>query len=489
MITGAQTMSNERPNIILITTDQQRFDTIHAAGNDHIFTPHLDWMCDRGIRFSRAYTDAPLCVAARATIMTGRQGFSNNLTDNSGKVMPMADHPTLPGILTEAGYQTRAVGKMHFQPRRANYGFEHMELLEEYYRHMARHPDRGVPMNHGIGQNEMVPVLSTVDDTNSLTHWTVDRSVDFLETRDDTRPFFLWTSFSKPHPPWDACREYWDLYENITMGEPWGGDWSAGLDKMSPSVMRNTHILNCVHRFSPEQIAAARRAYYACITQIDYNLGILLSRVKELGLDDNTWLIFTSDHGELLGDHHLGGKSVFLEGSAHIPMMVVPPRGSASGLDSSSTVCDQLACLADILPTCLGIAGVDAPDNADIDGLDLMEINAGDVSRSNLSAQCGEDYYMLINDRYKYFYVRTGGHEYLFDLLKDPHEENNLAGVAEYEDTRKTMRKDLALSLQPCGAEVVRNGDLVDTPESTEKPPLGFWPGFHTPQDPSDTLH
>ena len=151
----------KKPNILLITTDQQRFDTLAALGNAHIYTPHLDWLCDEGIAFTRAYTDCPICMPARATLMTGRHGYSLGLTGNDTAVLPLAVNPTLPGLLTQAGYQTRAQGKMHFHPMRSNYGFEHMELPMDYYRECGRHPAEGLPKEHGVGENETTPVIST----------------------------------------------------------------------------------------------------------------------------------------------------------------------------------------------------------------------------------------------------------------------------------------------------------------------------------------
>jgi len=260
----------KKPNILLITTDQQRFDTINALGNKHIFTPHLNWLVDQGITFTRCYSDSPVCMAARATIMTGKHGFTTGLTGNHDHVKPMRDNPTLPGILTQNGYQTRAQGKMHFSPIRANYGFEHMEIPMDYYRSRNRNAQLGLPKEHGVGENEIEPVISTVHETDSLTYWTVKRSIDFLETRDDTRPFFSWTSFTKPHPPFDPCANYWALYSNREVPEPIYGDWSESLEKIPKGFMRLTYLLNNAYRLSPEQMKDVKRAYYACITQIDY---------------------------------------------------------------------------------------------------------------------------------------------------------------------------------------------------------------------------
>ena len=118
----------KKPNIILITTDQQRFDTIQALGNPVIYTPHLNWLTDEGVTYTRTYAECPICVASRTSIMTGMRGYVSGISRNCDHSTLMESVKTLPQLLTENGYQTRAIGKMHFHPARANYGFEHMEL-------------------------------------------------------------------------------------------------------------------------------------------------------------------------------------------------------------------------------------------------------------------------------------------------------------------------------------------------------------------------
>ena len=195
---------SEQPNILFITTDQQRFDTIAALGYDHMITPQLDWLCDEGIAFTRAYSSSPVCVPARATIMTGLHGDSTGCTSNKRDLKPLANHPTLPQLLTKAGYQTRAQGKMHFRPSRCHYGFEQMELEADYYRHMSK---QGINVSrHGLALNQIAPGRASVPHGQSATEWVADRSIDFLETRDPTRPFFLWTSFEEPHPPFNPVK-------------------------------------------------------------------------------------------------------------------------------------------------------------------------------------------------------------------------------------------------------------------------------------------
>jgi arylsulfatase A-like enzyme len=478
------------PNILLITTDQQRFDTIHSAsegypGNPYIRTPHLNWLCDNGIHFTRCYTDAPICVAARTTIMTGRHGYTNGLTSNAGDSLPIDPARSLPGLLTHAGYQTRAVGKMHFLPNRAHYGFEHMEILEDYYREMAQHPERGRPTDHGLGQNEMEPGIATVSETHSLTYWTVDRSINFLETRDPTRPFFLWTSFSKPHPPFDPVLHYWLMYQNAAVPEPVVGDWSERVEDIPPGFLESAYVLNNLDRFSPALILDIRRAYYALITQIDYNLGLLFARMRELELLNNTLILFTSDHGEMLGDHHIGAKTIFLEGSAHVPLIVCPPGFPD---ETRGTACGSFATLADILPTCAAVAGVPLPEEKPIDGLDLVELAEGATCRETFIGECG-DQFAVIEGAYKYVTCLPGAPELLFNLAKDPYEKHDLIAAKGHTDIAATFRERLLQHLRDHHPELISNGSILATKPSPVKGLRGRWPGFHSRQQPDEVLH
>lgn len=482
----------DRPNILLITTDQQRYDTLQALGNPAIFTPHLNFLAAQGVSFTHCYTDSPMCIPARQTIMTGRHGATNRqaLGPECERVS-MHDLATLPGLLTTAGYQTRAVGKMHFHPPRAHYGFEHMELLEDYYREREKHDGHPRPMDHGLGQNEMSPGFATVDESRSLTRWTVDRSVDFLETRDDTRPFFLWTSFAKPHPPLDCDPKYWRLYDDIDLPEPVFGDWSQTVEDLPPGIAAPSWSISQADHLSPQQLRAAKRAYYACITQIDYNLGYLFARLRELEMLDNTWIIFTSDHGEMLGDHHLGAKFVPLEASARVPMIVRPPAAPWTRHPLQSTRSDALVCLADLLPTCANLAGVDLPRDIALDGIDLLEANEGRSGRDRLFISYNYAY-GLVEGGYKYIYTARDNAELLFNLAADPHEQRELIRAGAAGDVHLRMRAAMIEWLERHVPEVTRHGELVghgEPPTRRDEQSGGAWPGFHSRRERADVLH
>lgn len=475
----------DRPNIILITTDQQRFDTICALGNQHIHTPHLNWLVDDGICFTRCYADCPICIPSRATIMTGRAGYATGLEANTDAVKPMRDNPTLPGLLTAAGYQTRAQGKMHFEPMRCNYGFEHMELPEAYYRACAKNRELGMPKDHGVGENEVEPVISTVHESRSLTRWTVERSIEFIETRDDTRPFFLWTSFTKPHPPFDPCANYWALYQNAPVPEPFYGDWSRELVDVPAGLMQSTFMLNNVWRMSARQIEDMRRAYYACITQVDYSLGLLFASLREKNLLENTWIVFTSDHGDMLGDHHMGAKSVFFEGSAHIPLLVRPASRAWQRHPLAGRRVDSLTTLGDIMPTVLALAGVDCP--AGLDGVNLLSLAENPHEREFFGA-VKDSCYAIIDGDYKYLWCRQGGAELLFNLRDDPHELCNLAGCGEEEERLTRLRGRLLERMRRHHPELLE-GAWLGTAPALPPQQVNRWPGFHSALYPCDVLH
>ncbi len=477
----------ERPNILLITTDQQRFDTINALGNKHIFTPHLNWLVDQGVTFTRCYSDSPVCMPARATIMTGKHGYTTGLVSNNEALKPMAEHATLPGVLTRNGYQTRAQGKMHFSPMRANYGFEHMELPMDYYRERNRNALLGLPKEHGVGENEIEPVISTVDETNSLTYWTVKRSIDFLETRDDTRPFFLWTSFTKPHPPFDPCLNYWNLYRDREVPDPIYGDWSQELENIPQGFMYPTYCLNNAYRLTTEQMKDIKRAYYACITQIDYTLGLLFARMRELNLLENTWIIFTTDHGDMMGDHHMGAKSVFFEGSAHIPLIIRPPHSSWEIHDLSGKKCDSIVNLADIMPTILSIAGIEVPE--DLDGMDLISQARKPTEDRIFYGNCENRYFAVIEGDYKYMWTVGGGEELMFNLKEDPFEQRNLVKAAHQQDRLAAMRRMLIEYMEKHSIDLVKDGQLITKPAPNGAEDVAKWPGFHSTIVPTDVLH
>lgn len=485
--------SANQSNILLITTDQQRFDTIRALGNPHIKTPNLDWLVDTGIAFTRCYSESPLCAPARSSLITGRQTV--NLPAGYGDfAQPTAPegHATLPQLLTDAGYQTRLIGKAHYYPPRGHYGWESMQILEDYYREAKKRGLQNLPAITGLGQNTMEPGISSQTEGETLTHWIVDQSINFIETRDTSRPFCLYTSFSNPHPPFDPILPYWMQYARATVPESIKGDWSSDPDANLDGFMQPTWFLNGSDNFSTDMIRDVRRAYYALITQIDYNLGLLFARLRELKLLEDTWIIFTSDHGEMLGDHNMGAKTVHLEGSAHVPLLIRPPGGAWTPSTKAAQKCSHLSGLVDIMPTILAAAGVELPEGQICEGRDLIA-SMPTTPDTDQKVCSWKEFHAVLHGYWKYLFCEAGGSELLFNLADDPYEQNNLLETDTHQAQLQSMRALLHTTLSQRGANAAgSNGQLLATREAPDRKTIrkGAWPGHHHPDHTDeDVMH
>lgn len=476
-------------NILLITTDQQRFDTINAWGNRSIFTPHLNYMAAMGISYTNCYASCPICVPSRTTIMTGRQGFESGVISNSTHQQFMqactADRTTLPAVLTDAGYQTCAKGKMHFEPARACYGFEHIRLPLDYMREYDKKQSCARPKVHGIGECEMEPVISTVDMKDSITTWIGDEAIDFIETRDHTRPFFLWTSFTKPHPPFDPCRDFWALYENIPLPSPVTGDWSTTVEETPQGFLAGAYENTNMHLLGDAQKMASRRAYYACITQVDYQLGRIFGALREHDLFKNTWVIFTSDHGEMLGDHHMSQKNLFFEGSAHVPLLIMPPLGR--DIAHNITI-DAPTNLADIYPTILAMAGLTPP--VPVSGQNLLLPEDLSSNRIFFGNSLNKNF-CVMEKKVKLVYSAYGDHTLLFDLKTDPMEQHDLSADPAWASEKARLFELLLSHTAAHTPEALdENGSFKTVPAPRFPGDMpGRWFGFHYHDYTVDTFH
>lgn len=488
-------MAHTPPNVVLITTDQQRFDTVGPHAPRWMRTPHLDHLAREGVTFGRAYSDCPVCVPARVTIMTGRHAFNHGMTGNGvlpDGTLPIDRTRSLPARMRGLGYQTVAVGKMHFAPQRARYSFEEMILPDDYYNQMARTPGVGQPMQHGLGQNELYPTMATVAESYTLTAWIVDQCVEFIKRRRDPLvPFFLWCSFSKPHPPLDPPEPYYSMYRDAPIPDPWVGDWADG--PRCPEAFRRTRERQSYDLLPPEILRAARTAYYGLITQIDYNVGRLFAALQDHNLFNETAFLFASDHGEYLGDHRAGAKSFMHEGSAHVPMILrLPPGWEGRPV---GTVVDDPVCLADVYATCIAAAGGDA--GPEVDGQDLVALATGRMEhpRRWLELACGfpeVNYHALTDGRWKYAYYFADGQEQLFDLESDPHELTDLAASPHHQSKLAELRALLVERLRRRESPLVGDGKLVVRPlpsESVAERRARPWPGYHTTSYHVDVRH
>lgn len=418
----------KRPNVLLITTDQQRFDTIAAMGYDFMQTPNLDRLVSEGCCYPNAYSNNPVCMAARHNIITGLtaryHGFDDNYFEENPKVIPQ-QIPTLPQLLSDAGYDTIAIGKMHFQPCRRHNGFTKMELMEEiprflqdddYTQYLKENGYGNIQSPHGVRHLlYMLPQRSLIDSKHHGSAWVAKRSIHHLKENAGKRPFFMWSSFIAPHPPFDVPEEWADLYK---------GKELPPLKRSETPISELAESKKCVADYPNENyLQRARELYYASISFVDYNIGKIIRQLKEMGEYDNTLILFTSDHGEMMGDYGTFQKMLPYDGSARIPFIIRYPERVKAGSAE-----EKFVDINDILPTVLDVAGVSYPNPEILPGESVF-VDKGTKDRSVQYVEHGHGsgrWVSLRNKQYKYNYYYGGGKEELFDMLHDPDETTNL---------------------------------------------------------------
>lgn len=336
------------PNILLLFTDQQRHDTIGALGNPLIRTPTLDRLVREGTSFTRCYTPSPVCMPARAALMNGLPPHLTGCVDNAH--FPEQSRSFMQ-MLTAAGYQTHGVGKMHLGGDwRRLWGFASRDTSEEvkpghdFRRHLDASGYGHVIEPHGLrGEYYYLPQPSQLPAALHESSWVADRSIDFLKRRDRAKPFFLFSSFIKPHPPFESPAPWHRLYRGPEMPLPHVPSHSQ--DTWSRiNLVQNRYKYQDQLGANDRQLRTLKSAYYGAISFIDHNLGRILAALGDE--IDNTLIVFTSDHGELLGDYGCFGKRSLHEASARVPCIVRHPRFVPAGARVRTPVS-----LLDLYPT------------------------------------------------------------------------------------------------------------------------------------------
>ncbi|HBE01633.1 MAG: hypothetical protein A2096_16550 [Spirochaetes bacterium GWF1_41_5] len=414
---------SRNPNIILIFTDEQRYDTIGAAGFPWMKTPNLDRMIKEGCLFTNAYTPNPVCIPARHNLITGLTARYHGYPNNESYPYT-ADLPVLPKLLSNAGYETRAIGKMHFHPVRRHHGFDKMELMEEIpiyrewdeYAMYLKEKGYGSIINiHGV-RNLLYHAAqrSLMPEEHHPSNWVGDRAADFLRTNRGRHPFFLKASFIAPHPPFHVPDSYADMYLDAELPVP-----RTSETPLSPAAQRRSPDLGMPH---VRGIRRSKEFYHAAVSLVDFNTGKILSALEETGELENTMIIYTSDHGDFIGDYGLFDKQLPYDSCAKIPLIIRYP-----GIFKPGSRFEAFADLNDILPTILQTAGIKYP-GPELPGESLAPGNCRkDRSYQYIEHAAGSQRWIsLRNKTHKFNYYFAGGYEELFDMQKDPCESVNL---------------------------------------------------------------
>jgi arylsulfatase A-like enzyme len=463
---------NKRPNILVLLTDQQRYDTIAALQSGetpHLLTPNLDRLVRRGRAYRRAYSSTPVCMAARHDLLTAVSARHHGYWFNHNRPMLDAGLPTVPRSLTHAGYQTIAVGKMHYHPPCEHHGWSHMHLMEElphaveddaYLQHLQEAGYGHVRNIHGVRPLfYQSPQAALVPQTHHGSAWVAQKTVEILKTPRN-RPLFLMSGWIAPHPPHYVPQAWLEKFRDVKL----------------PDTVPVPSCSSSVYAVSPDtpeiddlRVRRHREAYFASIAFVDQSIGRVLDELDALNMTENTLVIFTSDHGEMLGDHGLFQKFCPYESSARIPLILAGP-----GIEPES-VCDDPVTLWDVSATLLEAAAVALPRHAV--GMGLLDAKAC-ADRQTVCIHHGgrtdEDaprigrvrYVAAVSRTHKFIHYFDGGNEELFDLVADAGEQHNLLHklTAQVQAIAQPLREAcLAFELVHGQSQRVTEGRFADS--------------------------
>lgn len=464
-----------RPNLLFIMPDQLRADFLSSYGADFIDTPHIDSLADEGVFYPNAYSPSPVCVPARCVLLTGRDAIANGVLGNNHFLRPDLEQTgvlTWPQILSKAGYLTAAIGKMHFYPWDASLGFEHrvvcedkrwLDIQDDYFHHLQR---KGLRKLHGRDhdgyQDNRGAIVCPYDLQDSWDGFVGTEAERFLRDYDDERPFAAMIGFPGPHCPYDPCAEYAQMFDPADMPQPAPYVEAQDRRMRDSNVRSNRGDWNGVDysEFDDTHKARVRAHYAALVKQIDDQVGRILQALRDTGRLDNTIIIFSSDHGDMLGDHGLIGKANFYEGSCRVPMLVRQPGGDR-------TVDESLVSLEDVTATLLAAADVQRPAWYDSRVLPGLNLAPADVTpRKRIFGYLGNGC-MNFDGQHKWVKYASG-EQMLFNLDNDAAETEDLsqtsdgARIARRLDAELTQR--MMRSMQAANSErIVAHETLYDS--------------------------
>lgn len=458
-----------QPNILFIYSDQHRADAMGCAGNELIQTPNLDRLANEGVRFSNAWTESPICQPARASLLTAKYPHEHGIIGNfTGECEPVWE--SYPRNLQAAGYSTAVIGKTHYsnwpmgkekEPAPADawiqrFGYDH--VVEEFDRYVhigyetpytefvkARGDfeayQQAVRDRFRIGDRHWEAVTSPLPQELDLTSFLAGEASTWIAEQSASKPWFLNLAFVQPHVPLMGDPIWADYYKDMHIPR-------TETDIPNPGSERWSEHLQILQKHSHSElltddfVLAGARQYYAMVSLIDQKVGEIIETLEERGELDNTWIIYASDHGEMLGDHGLMAKMCFYKSSVRVPMIIRPPGGC------KASISDAPVQAFDLVPTMLEIAGAKPLSEASAQSLLAKVSGDGDehreVAHSMIRMRPGMPTWVAVSDgQYRLTYERDSEEVVeLFDLGSDPNENDNLA-----EDASQSRRVSQLLDL------------------------------------------
>jgi len=438
-----------RPNVLFLMVDEMCWDAMGCAGHPVVKTPNLDRLAREGVHFATCYTVSPVCSPARASLFTGRYAHVHGVIMNGVPAYP--GEIFLPSILKHYGYHTAISGKLHYTPREFDYGFDQFwsftsegptpELgYQAYLKKKYGSPNKWPivpgtcpwpddPLGRDVG-------LFKYPKEDFETEWITDRAVEYLRSRaGKPQPWFLFVSYLKPHSPSVEPEPYFSMYDPDKIPVP----------KLPPNareIRARQKGRSKRHYVDDERMVRVMSAlYYGAITHVDEQIGRLLRELERLGMADDTLILFTADHGNMLGDRGRWFKGLQYEGSARVPLIW---RGSRGGKERGGRVVRQVVENTDILPSILETVGIPIPEG--VQGRSFLRLARGQDPQwknrcfSQLhSAMYVEGQWKLIDNS-----LDGSGPFELYDLANDPKEECNLAAEPRQRERVEHYRQLLA---------------------------------------------
>jgi choline-sulfatase len=438
-------MAEKRPNILFIQCDQMTAFALSAYGNRTTQTPHIDALAAIGTTFRNAYCNFPICAPSRASMLTSQLASRIGVWDNGAEFN--ASIPTVAHYLGSLGYRTILSGKMHFIGPDQLHGFQERLTTDIYPADFSwtadwmkpGPPEAGSQITlRGVVEAGVCTRSLQIDFDEEVAFHAVSKLYD-LAREPETHPFFLTVSFSHPHNPFTISQKYWDLYENVDIDRPHVDP--IPLLKRDPHSQRLHYLTHAdEHDVSEKQTRIARRAYYGMVSYIDEKVGALINALQETGLAQSTIIVFTSDHGEMLGERGMWYKMSLFEPSVRVPLIIFDPRLR------QPRIANENSSLLDIVPTLFELAGGSVGSfPPQIEGRSLRTLLEGnqpdrpnvvyaEYTADGAIAPC----FMVREDNVKMIWSAEDGTQ-LFDLTDDPHEQRNLCDEADFQKVKSHL--------------------------------------------------
>lgn len=469
-------MAEKRLNILFLMPDQLRHDFLSCYGADFIETPHIDSIGEQGIRYPNCYSGSPICVPARTTLLTGMNAIRTGVLDNLHGLRldhDQAEVRTWPQLLSDAGYNTAGIGKMHFYPWDARHGFDRRIICEDklwaFIRDDYYLKERGLKKytwkEYGGYAKNFGSAYTDIPWEHSWDRYTGKETCRFIEEYNERQPFAIMVGFPGPHDPYDPSDDFPVKYDPEDMPAPIpaaAGD-PTGLEARRTREYKEVGM--DLGQFTEQHARINRARYAGLIKQIDHEVGAILESLRKRGMLENTVVIFSSDHGDLLGDHGMPGKALFFEGSAHVPLLVRMPGGP------QGAVCKDLVELRDITATMLKVGGCEIPANMDAQA--IPDLGLHDASPRERIFGFLRGGWMVFDGRWKLCRYYAGSGPLLYDLKSDPQELDNVANDPANRDTLNQLDAELNREIMDSIEQAMH--DRLPAPHSLAlDPPFGM---------------